>query len=100
MNAIDRQQVAQAPCVPTAPANVGDSLPITRNPNAAHLERVRAYNAQCKRLAGVKFRVIEVATGRVVGDDDPLPYDFAKHVRDTRDLFNAGRFLVKRIAEF
>jgi len=54
------------------------------------------YNQQIKSLIGVRFHVIEVATGRPVGDGKPLPYTFAKYVRDTRDTFNTGAFLVKR----
>ena len=61
-----------------------------------HAQQVAAYNAQIKRMAGLRFQVIEVATGRVIGGPDPLGYAFAKHVRDTRDLFNQGAFLVKR----
>ena len=61
-----------------------------------HAAQVSARNAQLKRIAGIGFHVIETATGKRVGDSKPLPYGFAKYVRDTRDLFNQGAFLVKR----
>lgn len=61
-----------------------------------HAQRVAQYNAQQRRLNGALFRVIETSTGRVVGDGQPLPYAFARHVRDMRDAFNQGAFLVKR----
>lgn len=54
------------------------------------------HHAQLRRLSGVRFVVIEVATGRPVGGDEPLSYAFAKYVRDTRDTFSQGAFLVKR----
>lgn len=64
---------------------------------AAQARRVAEYNAQLRRTAGVVFVVVETATGRVVGDGKPLPYGFAKRVRDTRDAFAEGAFLVKRV---
>lgn len=54
-------------------------------------------HARLRRLSGLRFVVIEVATGRPVGGDEPLSYVYAKHVRDTRDTFGQGAFLVKRI---
>lgn len=61
-----------------------------------HAAQVSARNAQLKRIAGIGFQVIEVATGKRIGGSKPLSYGFAKHVRDTRDLFNQGAYLVKR----
>lgn len=42
-----------------------------------------------------KFQVVETATSKKVGE--PSPYAFAKWVRDVRDWFNDGKFLVKRV---
>lgn len=59
------------------------------------MNRQPAYHAQLRRLSGVRFVVIEVATGKRVGNGS-MGYAFAKHVRDTRDTFSTGAFLVKR----
>jgi hypothetical protein len=96
MPATTLQQVAKPAWVSNRAANAGDALPRTDR-RAAHQERIRLRNAQIQRLNGVWFQVIDVATGQAL-PGGPHPYDFAKYVRDARDLFNAGAFLVKRIA--
>ncbi len=51
----------------------------------SHAQRVAEYNAQLKRMAGSKFNVIEVATGKAIGAG-PYAYGFAKYVADVRNL--------------
>lgn len=56
----------------------------------------KEFNAQLRRVNGVKFQVIETATGRAVANGASYPYGFAKYVRDIRDIFGEGAFLIKR----
>jgi len=65
--------------------------------HTTHHARVTAYHAQQRRVAAARFVVIEVATGRPVGDGQPMAYDFARYVRNVRDWFDEGKFLVKRV---
>lgn len=55
---------------------------------------MNAYNQQLKAMHNKEFRVVEVETNKPVGDGKLMPYAFAKYVRDVRDTFNSGAFVL------
>jgi hypothetical protein len=50
-----------------------------------------------KKILGERYLVIEVATGKPVGDGQPMPLSFAEYVLKTRDWFNKGDFVLQAV---
>lgn len=68
----------------------------TANPGNIRSAGLRA-NAELKANAGKRFQVINVATGKPVGEGAAFEYGFAKYARDSLDMFGKQSYVLREV---